>query len=197
MFDNLPEGLPRLISVGRLDLTSEGLLLTSDVAQLHNAPRLPVMTALTCLISQFAYPSVTSLGEELVLRADGGAAAACAEGLGLMTASLRITRDYISQREQFGLKIGSFQALCDIVGPRFFAFAMITGARITSLLGTEESLPAAGQGALSAADVRVASFAHVKPSLHQIFLQKVGAGARAPGAGAWADGVEEGMTGHG
>lgn len=42
---------------------------------------------------------------------DGGAAAACAEGLGLMTASLRITRDYISQREQFGVKIGSFQAL--------------------------------------------------------------------------------------
>ena len=33
------------------------------------------MTALTCLISQFAYPSVTSLGEELVLRADGGAIA--------------------------------------------------------------------------------------------------------------------------
>jgi peptidase C25-like protein len=33
------------------------------------------MTALTCLISQFAYPTVTSLGEELVLQPDGGAAA--------------------------------------------------------------------------------------------------------------------------
>lgn len=61
---------------GGLDrLTSEGLLTTSDVAQLGNAPRLPVMTALTCLISQFAYPSVSSLGEELVLQRDGGAAA--------------------------------------------------------------------------------------------------------------------------
>lgn len=61
---------------GGLDrLSSEGLLLTSDVAGLGNGPRLPVLTALTCLISQFAYPTVTSLGEELVLRADGGAIA--------------------------------------------------------------------------------------------------------------------------
>ena len=35
--------------------------------------------------------------------------------------------------ERIGESIGSFQALCDIVGPRFFAFAMITGARITTL----------------------------------------------------------------
>jgi hypothetical protein len=61
---------------GGLDrITSEGLLLTSDVAQLGNGSRAPVMTALTCLIAQFAYPSVGSLGEELVLRGDGGVAA--------------------------------------------------------------------------------------------------------------------------
>jgi len=29
--------------------------------------------------------------------------------------------------------VGSFQALCDIVGERFFAFSLITGARITAL----------------------------------------------------------------
>jgi hypothetical protein len=50
-------------------------LTTSDVAQLGNAPRVPVMTALTCLISQSAYPSVSSLGEELVLQGNGGTAA--------------------------------------------------------------------------------------------------------------------------
>jgi hypothetical protein len=61
---------------GGLDrLTSEGLLTTADVARLGNAPRVPVMTALTCLISQFAYPSVSSLGEELVLQGNGGTAA--------------------------------------------------------------------------------------------------------------------------
>lgn len=35
--------------------------------------------------------------------------------------------------ERIGETIPSFQALCDIIGARFFAFAMITGARITSL----------------------------------------------------------------
>jgi hypothetical protein len=35
--------------------------------------------------------------------------------------------------ERIGETIGSFHALCDIVGSNFFAFAMITGARITAL----------------------------------------------------------------
>jgi hypothetical protein len=35
--------------------------------------------------------------------------------------------------ERVGEGIGSFQALCDIVGETFFAFSMITGARITAL----------------------------------------------------------------
>jgi tetratricopeptide (TPR) repeat protein len=35
--------------------------------------------------------------------------------------------------ERIGETIGSFQALCDILGRHFFAFAMITGARITAL----------------------------------------------------------------
>jgi hypothetical protein len=35
--------------------------------------------------------------------------------------------------ERIGESVGSFQALCDIVGEHFFAFSMITGARITAL----------------------------------------------------------------
>lgn len=35
--------------------------------------------------------------------------------------------------ERIGETITSFQALCDIIGSRFFAFAMIAGVRITSL----------------------------------------------------------------
>ena len=42
---------------------------------------------------------------------DVGAAAACAEGVGIMRAVLAMTTEYLRTREQFGVKIGSFQVL--------------------------------------------------------------------------------------
>jgi len=42
---------------------------------------------------------------------DVAAAAACAEGLGVAAATLAMTLDYLKTREQFGVKIGTFQAL--------------------------------------------------------------------------------------
>jgi len=62
-------------------------------------------------------PSDHRLGEEgagfsvLDETLDLGAAAACAEGVGIMRAVLRMTVEYLRTREQFGRKIGSFQAL--------------------------------------------------------------------------------------
>lgn len=41
VFDRLPEGLPRLISVGRLDLSSEGLLLLTNDGALSRRLELP------------------------------------------------------------------------------------------------------------------------------------------------------------
>ncbi|MGC4069812.1 MAG: hypothetical protein QM784_35170 [Polyangiaceae bacterium] len=35
--------------------------------------------------------------------------------------------------ERIGEGIGSFQTLCEVIGPKFFAFAMIAGARIVAL----------------------------------------------------------------
>jgi hypothetical protein len=35
--------------------------------------------------------------------------------------------------ERVGEKVGSFEALCSILGDRFFAFSLITGARVTAL----------------------------------------------------------------
>ncbi len=42
---------------------------------------------------------------------DVGAAAACAEGAGIMRAVLAMTNEYLKTREQFGTKIGNFQVL--------------------------------------------------------------------------------------
>jgi hypothetical protein len=70
------QGLVNYVGHGGFDrLANEGLLTTGDVSGLGNGNRLPIVTALTCLVAQFAYPSVSSLGEELVLQPDGGAAA--------------------------------------------------------------------------------------------------------------------------
>lgn len=41
VFDNLPEGMPRVISVGRLDLNSEGLLLLTNSGELSRRLELP------------------------------------------------------------------------------------------------------------------------------------------------------------
>jgi 23S rRNA pseudouridine2605 synthase len=41
VFDNLPENLPRVISIGRLDLTSEGLLLLTNDGALSRQLELP------------------------------------------------------------------------------------------------------------------------------------------------------------
>ncbi|HEY4220466.1 MAG TPA: pseudouridine synthase [Myxococcota bacterium] len=41
VFDKLPEGLPRLVSIGRLDLNSEGLLLLTNDGELARSMELP------------------------------------------------------------------------------------------------------------------------------------------------------------
>lgn len=88
---------------------------------------------------------------------DGGAAAACAEGLGLMTASLRITRDYISQREQFGTKIGAFQALQHRAVDMFVETELARGTTILAAVRADDEDPRERQRGVSIAKVHLAS----------------------------------------
>jgi alkylation response protein AidB-like acyl-CoA dehydrogenase len=88
---------------------------------------------------------------------DGGAAAACAEGLGLMTASLRITRDYISQREQFGVKIGTFQALQHRAVDMFVETELARGTTILAALRVSDPDVRERQRGVSIAKVHLAT----------------------------------------
>ena len=56
-------------------LADEGLLWNDDVEQLAQRDRPTVLTAMTCLANHFALPGYPGLGELLVRRDVGGAAA--------------------------------------------------------------------------------------------------------------------------
>jgi len=68
-------------------------------------------------LDNVAVADAARLGEEgsgaavLDRTMDYAAAAAVAEGVGIVTTMLQMTIDYLGTREQFGVKIGSFQAL--------------------------------------------------------------------------------------
>jgi hypothetical protein len=56
-------------------LSQDGILMNSDVASMTNGSKLPVITAMTCMVGNFAMPGENSLGEALLLRQNGGAIA--------------------------------------------------------------------------------------------------------------------------
>jgi alkylation response protein AidB-like acyl-CoA dehydrogenase len=86
---------------------------------------------------------------------DLGAAAACAEGAGIMRAVLQMTVEYLRTREQFGVKIGTFQALQHRAVDMFVETEL---ARSTSILaslsvgrGSASAVPSSvGRGSASA-----------------------------------------------
>ncbi len=55
-----------------VQMADEQVFLASDVSQLVNGERLPIMTAFSCTIGDFANPAGKSLSEKLLLREGGG-----------------------------------------------------------------------------------------------------------------------------
>jgi len=71
---NTGAGFMNYIGHAGLDrMAFEGLLLSTDVATLSNAPMLPIMTAMTCVAGRFEIPGHIVLGEAMFLDSDGGA----------------------------------------------------------------------------------------------------------------------------
>jgi hypothetical protein len=87
------------IGHGGMDrLANSGVLTTEHLADLHNANALPVLSALTCAVNRFEVPGFRSLGEELVLDAEGGAIAVWApSGLSINEDAVRLNKALFAQ----------------------------------------------------------------------------------------------------
>lgn len=84
---------------------------------------------------------------------DYGAAAAVAEGLGVASAMLDMTREYLGTREQFGVAIGSFQALQHRAVDMFIEVELLRSLSMEAMIRVDgpESEAAERRAAVSAA----------------------------------------------
>lgn len=87
---------------------------------------------------------------------DVGAAAACAEGHGVMKTALWMTIEYLRTREQFGAKIGTFQALQHRAVDMFIETELLRSMAIMASIKIDEEDVAERQRAVSAAKVHLA-----------------------------------------
>jgi alkylation response protein AidB-like acyl-CoA dehydrogenase len=88
---------------------------------------------------------------------DAGAAAAVAEGLGVAQTALSMTVEYLKTREQFGTKIGAFQALQHRAVDMFVEVELLRSISIEASLRVDEADLALRQGAVSAGKVQLST----------------------------------------
>jgi len=86
---------------------------------------------------------------------DEGIAATCAEAVGTMECALEITVEYLKQRKQFGVAIGSFQALQHRAVDMLVMVEQARSMTYFATMSVAETDPAARQSAMSAAKVQV------------------------------------------
>lgn len=87
---------------------------------------------------------------------DIGAAGACAEGAGITRAVLEMTTDYLRTREQFGVKVGSFQALQHRAVDMFVEVELCKSTAILAAIKAGDADVTERKGAVSAAKVQLA-----------------------------------------
>jgi alkylation response protein AidB-like acyl-CoA dehydrogenase len=87
---------------------------------------------------------------------DVGAAAACAEGVGVMRAMLAMTTEYLRTREQFGVKIGSFQVLQHRAVDMFIETELAYSASLAAAIRIDDNDEAERIAAVSSAKVQLA-----------------------------------------
>ncbi|MBI2376664.1 MAG: acyl-CoA dehydrogenase family protein [Deltaproteobacteria bacterium] len=87
---------------------------------------------------------------------DQAAALAAAEGVGLCQAMLDMTVDYLKTREQFGVKIGSFQVLQHRAVDMFIELEMLRSIALEACVRVNDEEAVSAQSAVSAAKVQLA-----------------------------------------
>lgn len=86
---------------------------------------------------------------------EGAIAALCAEAVGLMEALNELTVEYLKTRKQFGVAIGSFQALQHKAVDMFVALEQARSMALYAAMMVEAEDPAERRVALSAAKVQI------------------------------------------
>ena len=114
-------------------------------------------------LDSVAVPSDDRLGEEgggavvLDRTMDYAAAAAVAEGVGLASTMLQMTVEYLGTREQFGVKIGSFQALQHRAVDMYAETELLRSISMASMVRAGEDDPRLRRPDISAAKVQLAT----------------------------------------
>jgi alkylation response protein AidB-like acyl-CoA dehydrogenase len=88
---------------------------------------------------------------------DRAAAAACSEAVGIAATVLAMTVDYLKTREQFGVKIGSFQALQHRAVEMFVETELLRSHALEAALRIDEGPAEQRRAAVSAAKVALAT----------------------------------------
>lgn len=88
---------------------------------------------------------------------DYGAAAACAEGLGVCQATLDMTVAHLKERKQFNVPIGSFQVLQHRAVDMFVEVELMRSMSILASLAVHDDDPVARKRAVSAAKVKLST----------------------------------------
>jgi len=88
---------------------------------------------------------------------DYGAAAAVAEAVGVASKMLQMTVEYLGTREQFGVKIGSFQALQHRAVDMYAESELLRSISMASMLRADEDDTSTRRGDISAAKLQLAT----------------------------------------
>ena len=132
--------------------------VTVDVAKTIDGQKAAFVTFAEVAAGEDARLGPEGSGAEVLDRTmDYAAAAAVAESVGLTSTMLHMTVDYLGTREQFGVKIGSFQALQHRAVDMYSETELLRSISMAATVRADEDDAAARQADISAAKLQLAT----------------------------------------